>query len=305
MLLFDVASLQKPKPFLKWVGGKTQLINEIEQLINYHTCKYQNLTYIEPFVGGGAVLFHVLSKFSQINNIIISDINSNLISAYKLIREDYQQLIAILSEIEKSYYNLNSIESKQKFYLVKRDEFNQEDSEFSLVNKTALMMFLNKTCFNGLYRVNKQGKFNVPFGKYKQPKICNPNNIISVQHHLQKVRILQGDFEQTLKYAQQPTIFYLDPPYKPIKSTSAFTFYSSENFNDEDQVRLKQFCDQIHINGHYFILSNSDVKNFNNDNTFFDDLYQQYNIKRVKARRSINSKGDGRGELFELLISNF
>lgn len=305
MLLFNVSSLQKPKPFVKWVGGKTQLINEIEQLINYQTSQHKNLTYIEPFVGGGAILFHILSKYCQINNIIINDINSNLISAYKLIREDYQQLISILAEIEKDYYTLNSIESQQKFYLAKRDEFNQENNEFSLAKKTALMMFLNKTCFNGLYRVNKKGKFNVPFGKYKQPKICNPNNIISVHHHLQKVKILQGDFEQTLKYAQKPTLFYLDPPYKPIKSTSAFTSYSSENFNDEDQVRLKQFCDQIHINGHYFILSNSDVKNFNNDNTFFDDLYQQYNINRVKARRSINSKGNGRGELFELLISNF
>jgi DNA adenine methylase len=305
MLLFNVALLQKPKPFLKWVGGKTQLINEIDRLINYQAFQHKNLTYIEPFVGGGAVLFHVLSEFTQINNIVINDINSNLISAYKLIREDHQKLIFQLSEFEKIYYKLDSIENKRQFYLAKRDEFNQEDREISLGNKTALMIFLNKTCFNGLYRVNSKGKFNVPFGKYKQPKICNQNNIISVHHHLQKVKILQGDFEQTLKYAQLPTLFYLDPPYKPIKSTSAFTAYSSENFNDEDQVRLKHFCDQISLNGHYFILSNSDVKNFDDDNNFFDDLYQEYNIKRVKARRSINSKGDGRGELFELLISNF
>ncbi|MCW6034990.1 Dam family site-specific DNA-(adenine-N6)-methyltransferase [Spirulina subsalsa FACHB-351] len=307
MLSFNVASLQKPKPFLKWVGGKTQLINEIDQMISYQISQHKDLTYIEPFVGGGAVLFHVLSKFSQINNIVINDINSNLISAYKLIKEDHQKLISLLTEIEQKYYSFDSMEGQQEFYLAKRDEFNKEDKDtkFCLVNQTALMMFLNKTCFNGLYRVNKKGKFNVPFGKYKKPTICNKSNLISVHHHLKKVRILQGDFHQTLKYAQEPTLFYLDPPYKPITSTSAFTSYSSESFTDEDQMRLKQFCDKIHINGHYFVLSNSDVKNFNHENTFFDDLYQDYKIKRVRARRSINSKGDGRGELFELLISNF
>ncbi len=297
--------MQNPKPFLKWVGGKTQLITEIDQLINSQISKYNHITYIEPFVGGGAVLFHILSKFHQINNIIINDINSNLITAYKLIQEDYNQLVSVLLEIEKTYHNITSIESKKQFYLAKRDEFNQENSEFSMIKKTALMLFLNKTCFNGLYRVNKKGKFNVPFGQYKAPTICNTNNIISVHHHLQKVKILQGDFAETLQYAKKPTIFYLDPPYKPIKATSAFTSYSSEDFNDEEQIRLKHFCDQIHLNGHFFILSNSDVKNFNNENTFFDELYQKYNIKRVKARRSINSKGDGRGKLFELLISNF
>ncbi|BAZ91256.1 adenine-specific DNA methylase [Raphidiopsis curvata NIES-932] len=305
MSLFNPAFAQNPKPFLKWVGGKTQLINELDKLISYHISKYNTYTYIEPFVGGGAVLFYILSNFPQINNIIINDINSNLISTYKLIKEDYRKLVLVLAEIEKTYYNLTSLENKQQFYLAKRDEFNQEDSEFSPVNKTALMLFLNKTCFNGLYRVNKKGKFNVPFGKYKEPKICNVDNIVSVHYHLQNVKIFQGDFTETIRYAQQPTLFYLDPPYKPINDTSAFTSYSLENFNDQDQLRLKNFCDQIHVNGHYFILSNSDVKNFNHENTFFDDLYQGYNIKRVKARRNINSKGDCRGELFELLISNF
>lgn len=305
MLLVNIDSLPNPKPFLKWVGGKTQLINEIDYLIDYHCSKYNKITYIEPFVGGGAILFHVLAKFPQIHHFVINDINENLINAYRLIQEDYAQLVSLLSEIETVYHSLTCLETKQQFYLKKRDEFNQENQEISLVNKTALLLFLNKTCFNGLYRVNKQGKFNVPFGKYKNPKICHQDNIISVHHHLQKVKILQGDFATTLNHAKAPTIFYLDPPYKPINSTSAFTSYSSENFNDQDQIRLKLFCDQINANGHYFILSNSDVKNFAQENTFFDELYQQYNIQRVKARRSINSKGDGRGELFELLISNF
>jgi DNA adenine methylase len=302
MVLYN---LPKPKPFLKWVGGKTQLINEIDYLMNYLFSKNNNLTYSEPFVGGGAVFFHVLNKYNTINKLFINDINSTLISAYLLLQQDCEQLIALLSELEKDYYNLTSMEPKKQFYLEKRKEFNREDQELCIVRKTALLLFLNKTCFNGLYRVNKQGKFNVPFGKYTRPKICDSDNLISVHHHLQKVKICQGDFEQTLNYVQKPTLFYLDPPYKPINSTSSFTSYSSESFKDQDQIRLKLFCDQINANGHYFILSNSDLKNVNNENTFFDELYREYNIKRVKARRSINSKGDQRGELFELLITNF
>jgi DNA adenine methylase len=304
MILSDPTSLPKPKPFLKWVGGKTQLINEIDYLINCYLSQNNQFTYIEPFVGGGAVLFHILANFPQVNHLVINDINANLINAYRLIKKDYQPLISLLAEIETVYYQLTSLESKQQFYLEKRDEFNQEKEQISLIKKTALLIFLNKTCFNGLYRVNKKGKFNVPFGKYQKPKICHQENLISVHHYLQKVEILQGDFEATLNYTQTPTLFYLDPPYKPIKPSSAFTSYSSDNFYDQDQLRLKLFCDKIHRQGHYFILSNSDLKNFNQENTFFDELYQDYQIKRVKARRNVNSKGDGRGELFELLITN-
>jgi len=173
------------------------------------------------------------------------------------------------------------------------------------LEKIALLLFLNKTCFNGLYRVNKKGKFNVPFGQYKKPNICDKNNLISVHHYLQKVKVLQGDFEETLKYAIKPSIFYLDPPYKPINLTSSFTSYSEQIFDDNEQIRLKKFCDEIHRQGNYFILSNSDVKNYDHSNNFFDELYKQYNIKRVKVRRNINSKGNKRGEIFELLITNF
>jgi DNA adenine methylase len=295
----------KPKPFLKWVGGKTQLIKEIDQLITDQFSYDQNFTYIEPFIGGGAILFHVLTKFPQINGCIINDINPSLINTYQIIKEDYQMLINFLLEIQEKYYGLVSVEEKKEFYLEKRKEFNTSNQETSIVKKTALLIFLNKTCFNGLYRVNKKGQFNVPFGKYEKPKICDQDNIISVHHYLQKVKILQGDFAETLSYATNSTIFYLDPPYKPINVTSAFTSYAQDSFNDQDQIKLKLFCDQINEQGNYFILSNSDIKNFNQENNFFDELYQQYKIKRVKARRSINSKGDQRGEIFELLITNF
>jgi len=294
-----------PKPFLKWVGGKTQLIPEINQLINQKFSGDQSFNYIEPFVGGGAVLFHILGQFSHIDQVIINDINTHLINAYELIKQDVKSLINLLLELEKSYHNLITIEEKKAFFLAKRREFNQDNQNFCQVKKTALLLFLNRTCFNGLYRVNKQGKFNVPFGKYQKPNICNQDNLITVNQYLQRVKILKGDFSNTLKYGEKPTLFYLDPPYKPINSTSAFTSYTQEDFNDQDQVRLKQFCDKIHQNGYYFILSNSDLKNHDRSNLFFDQLYQNYNIKRVKARRNINSKGDQRGELFELLISNF
>lgn len=300
----SVVALQNPKPFLKWVGGKTQLINEIAQLINniLHQEK-NNFTYIEPFVGGGAILFHILSKFDRIENVIVNDINQNLVNAYQEIKTNHLQLIDLLLNIETNYYTLNTLEEKQNFYITKRDILNSLDN--SSVTKTALLIFLNKTCFNGLYRVNKKGKFNVPFGKYKKPNICDRDNLISAHHYLQKVNILNGDFQETLNYATSKTIFYLDPPYKPLNLTSSFTSYAEQIFDDNEQIRLKEFCDEIHRQGHYFILSNSDVKNYDSSNNFFDELYEQYNIKRVKARRNINSKGDKRGEIFELLITNF
>lgn len=299
-----VVSLQNPKPFLKWVGGKTQLISEIDQLINKIVSKEKKrFCYIEPFVGGGAILFHILNQFDNIENIVINDINHNLVNAYREIQKNHLKLIDLLLDIETQFYTLKTIEEKQEFYLAKRDIFNSI-YDYS-TEKIALLFFLNKTCFNGLYRVNKKGKFNVPFGKYKKPNICDKDNIISVHYCLQKVKILQGDFQETLNYAEKNTIFYLDPPYKPLNSTSSFTSYAEQIFDDNEQIRLKEFCDEIHRQGNYFILSNSDVKNYDSSNNFFDELYQQYNIKRVKARRNINSKGDKRGEIFELLITNF
>lgn len=299
-----VISLQNPKPFIKWAGGKTQLISEIDQLVNQIVNKTnKQFCYIEPFLGGGAVLFHILNQFDNIENIIINDINYNLVNAYREIQTNHLELVNLLLDVETDFYTLKTIEEQQKFYLAKREKFNSIDNYST--EKIALFLFLNKTCFNGLYRVNKKGHFNVPFGKYKKPNICDQSNLISAHHYLQKVKILQGDFQETLNYATSNTIFYLDPPYKPLNSTSSFTSYAEQIFDDNEQIRLKEFCDKIHRQGNYFILSNSDVKNYDSSNNFFDELYQQYNIKRVKARRNINSKGEKRGEIFELIITNF
>jgi DNA adenine methylase len=291
------------KPFLKWAGGKTQLIPDIIFLINSQISQDCEFNYIEPFVGGGAVLFSVLNNFSNVQKVIINDINPDLVMAYNVIKTNVKELIVKLKKIQQDFYGLKNLEDQQKFFLEKRLEFNSRDC-CDPIEKTVLLLFLNKTCFNGLYRVNSKGLFNVPFGKYLKPVICNEENLLAVNYHLQKVTILQGDFGQTLDYANNNTLFYFDPPYKPIKKTSAFTSYTKEDFNDEDQRRLKQFIDRINQAGYKFILSNSDLKNFDPDNNFFDNLYENYNIQRVKARRSINSKGNYRGEIFELLINN-
>jgi len=294
---------QTAKPFLKWAGGKTQLIREIDPLLERIFSQYQSVTYIEPFVGGGAILFYVLNKFPQVERVIINDINPDLINAYKVIKNSPEELIEKLQQIEKKY-SMKNCASQKNFYLEQRDKFNLNKSSTPL-EKTTLLLFLNKTCFNGLYRVNSHGLFNVPFGQYIKPKICDESNLMAVHECLQKVTILTGDFQKTLREGKKPSLFYLDPPYKPIKTTSAFTAYTKENFTDSDQERLKLFCDKIHKKDCHFILSNSDVKNLDGHNNFFDQLYQGYHIRRVWAKRNINSKGNRRGEISELLISNF
>jgi DNA adenine methylase len=293
-----------PKPFVKWAGGKAQLIPDILAAIAGRAGGWREFTYIEPFVGGGAILFAVLDTFPALQKVVINDSNPVLVSAYRVIQSEPEALIEILESLQEEYYRLPDIEARKKFFFQTRDRFNEPGTSDRPL-RTALFLFLNRTCFNGLYRVNSQGLFNVPFGKYTRPTICNRRNLLAVHHRLQRVEILRGDFSETLSRAGENTLFYLDPPYKPIKETSAFTAYVKENFDDREQIRLKEFCDRLHESRHSFIVSNSDVKNFDAEDNFFDDLYKNYNIKRVKARRNINSKADERGRIFELLITNF
>jgi len=291
----------KAKPFVKWVGGKTQLLNDIEKAIPDNLVGRSNVTYIEPFVGGGAVLFWILQRYPNITRAVINDINPDLITAYKVIKETPQQLIEVLFKIQTEYLKLNE-ENRKQFFLNKRERFNTKTLE--PIENTALFIFLNRTCFNGLYRVNSKGHFNVPFGKYANPKICDDQTILEDSKVLQKVEILTGDFEKTLNYADNNSFFYFDPPYKPLSETSSFNSYSKEEFNDKEQIRLGNFCKKINLLGHKFILSNSDVKGNNPNDDFFDDLYEQFSIKRVHATRMINSNIEKRGKLTELLISN-
>ncbi|NDP22615.1 MAG: DNA adenine methylase [Paludibacter sp.] len=276
----------KAKPFIKWVAGKTQLIDSIENTLPKDFRSQQNLTYIEPFVGGGAILFWILQKYPNIKRAVINDINPDLTTAYKTIKENPKELIMELRSIQEEYLPLTE-EKQKEYFLEKRVRFNTKS--LNPLENSALFIFLNRTCFNGLYRVNSKGLFNVPFGKYANPKICDEPIILADSELLQKVEILTGDFESTIKYVGENCFFYFDPPYKPLSETSSFNSYSKEEFNDKEQIRLGNFCRQIDILGHSFMLSNSDVKGKNPHDNFFDDLYNQFNIKRVYATRIVNA----------------
>jgi len=290
------------KPFLKWAGGKTQLIDEIEKVLPkfvYHN----EFTYIEPFVGSGAVLFWMLNNFQNLRKAVINDINEDLINTYKTIASKPKELISILENLQNEFHKLEGKdEQKKEYYYTKRKLYNKRIEE--PCGQAALFIFLNRTCFNGLYRVNRKNQFNVPMGSYKQPTICDKENILAVSKALQKVEILCGDFEQTLNYADNNTLFYFDPPYKPLSETSSFNAYAKDEFNDEEQVRLRDFCRKLDTLNYTWILSNSDVKGKNENDNFFDELYADFNIQRVDARRSINANPEKSGALKELLITN-
>lgn len=290
------------KPFVKWAGGKTQLINDIQKILPKYIYK-RKFTYIEPFVGSGAVLFWMLNNFSNIKKAVINDINEDLISTYKTIASNPKELISILQTFQNEFHKLEGRDEAQKeYYYSKRDLYNKRKSDHTV--QAALFIFLNRTCFNGLYRVNRKNEFNVPIGSYKKPTICDKENILAVSQALQKVEILCGDYEETLDYADNNTLFYFDPPYKPLSETSSFNTYTKDGFNDAEQIRLRNFCKKLDILGHTWILSNSDVKGKDKNDNFFDDLYSEFNILRVNARRSINANPEKRGVLKELLITN-
>ena len=299
MKIDDITKIREKmaKPFLKWAGGKTQLLCEIDDVID-NSFKQNQFNYIEPFIGGGAVLFWILQKYPNIKQAVINDINSDLINSYKTIKESVEELILVLQRYQKEFHSLKKDSKERKeYYYSKRKLFNSRSSD--KITQTALFIFLNRTCFNGLYRVNRKNEFNVPMGSYKTPMICDEENLRAVNKILQKVIILNGDFEETLKYANNRTLFYFDPPYKPLSITSSFNAYSKDSFDDNEQIRLAKYCEKIDMLGYQWVLSNSDP-----DDKFFDELYYKFNIKRVFAKRSINSNPNKRGVLTELLITN-
>lgn len=295
--------MTKAKPFIKWVGGKSQLIEQLEALLPADFTKRENITYIEPFVGGGAMLFYLLQTYPNIKSAIINDINADLTLCYQTVRDNPTELIRYLNEIQAEYYSLKTEEQRKEFFLNKRDLFNTK--ALNSIENCTLFFFLNRTCFNGLYRVNKSGKFNVPFGKYSTPKICDAATIYADSRILQKVDIMTGDFEQTFSKIKEDTFFYLDPPYRPLSNTSSFNDYAKEDFNDNAQIRLKLFCDRLNEIGVQFMLSNSDCLGKDGKDRFFDDLYINYQISRVMASRSINAIASKRGKLTEIVINNY
>ena len=290
------------KPFLKWAGGKTQLINDIERSLPSEIIN-KKFTYIEPFVGSGALLFWMLNNFPKMQKAVINDINADLINTYRTIASKPKELISILEIFQNEFHELNSFaEKKKEYYYAKRELYNTRNTELS--TQAALFIFLNRTCFNGLYRVNRKNHYNVPMGSYSKPTICDSKNILAVSEVLQKVEILCGDYQQTLQCASSNSFFYFDPPYKPLSDTSSFNSYAKDDFNDDEQIRLRDFCQKLDMLSHGWILSNSDVRGKDENNNFFDDLYSDFLIQRVEARRNINANSEKRGVLKELLITN-
>ena len=288
------------KPFVKWAGGKSQLLAEIRA--NY---PQRMERYCEPFVGGGAVLFDVLQTFHP-EQVLINDINAELMSTYAHIRDNVESLIALLSALQARYRSQGTDENKAFFY-EQRGRYNQiklNGSESESLEKAALFIFLNKTCFNGLYRVNSKGLFNVPFNSAKNPLLCDAENLRECARLLQNIEMTAGDYAQCEPFIDDKTFVYIDPPYRPLTQTAAFTSYSEGGFSDKEQIALGDFITRISGRGAKVLASNSDPKNTDVSDTFFDDLYAAFRIERVSAARMINADAKKRGAISELLISN-
>ena len=285
------------KPFLKWAGGKGQLLSEIESRLPQGLETGEIDTYVEPFVGGGAVFFYMAQRYENIKRFYLFDINNDLVNCYNAIKNDVKSLINKLGKLENDFLPLGKSARKDFYYQI-RDQFNRD-------RKSAKIIFLNKNCYNGLYRVNRKDQFNVPFGYYKNPTICNAENLENASLVLQKAEIICADFEKSDKYIDDKTFVYFDPPYRPLSPTASFTSYSKEDFDEAKQIRLAQFCRQIHGKDAKFLLSNSDPKNEDPKDHFFEDQYKGFRIDIVKATRLINCKASGRGQINELLITNY
>jgi len=292
------------KPFLKWAGGKGQLLQQLSQHLPARI-NNEPFTYIEPFVGGGAMLFYMLQHYGNIRKVVINDVNEDLILAYRTIRVDVEGLITVLADLENRYLSIEDQEHRSQMFYEIRERYNRHEDNG--VERVAQLSFLNKTCFNGLYRVNRKGLFNVPFGKYSNPTICNAAVLRADSQLLQaaQVEICQGDYAKTIDHVEGLTFVYLDPPYRPLDATSSFTAYAKGDFNDDDQRALAAFCHRLSDAGCYWMESNADCSAKNPGDTFFEGLYQDYRIERVNAARFINANPEKRGKLTELLIKNY
>lgn len=291
------------KPIIKWAGGKGQLVSEISKRYPAELGHRIN-KYAEPFIGGGAVMLDVLSKY-DLTEVYISDINSALINTYVCVRDNLRELLQRLHSFEDAFSSLDSDERREMYYK-NRDRYNElVASEANSTETAALFIFLNKTCFNGLYRVNKKGSYNVPMGSYSKPIICDEANLFAVSEALKNVDIVCADYRASGSFIDENTFVYFDPPYRPLSPTSSFNSYTEHDFNDEAQLELAAYIQELAQRGAYIVLSNSDPQNANPDDDFFDSLYSQQKIERVRANRMINSNASSRGKISELLISNY
>lgn len=292
------------KPFLKWAGGKGQLLGQLSAHLP-EIIHREPFTYIEPFVGGGAMLFYMLQHFPSMRKVVVNDVNEDLILTYRVVRDNVERLISYLSKMETDYLGIDEQEGRSLYFYEVREHYNQTSCDS--IARASQLIFLNRTCFNGLYRVNRRGAFNVPFGRYANPKICHADLLRADSQLLRKsdVEIKQGDYTQTLHHAEGLTFVYLDPPYRPLDATSSFTSYAKGDFTDDDQRALAAFCDELSAHGCLWMESNADCSAKNPEDTFFEELYGKYVIERVAASRMINANPEKRGKLTELLIKNY
>lgn len=283
------------RPFLKWAGGKTKNLPEIRKLYPYGFSRYA-----EPFLGGGAVFFDIASR-RALSQIYLSDINSELIETYMCVRDHISDLAVHLNYLERRYLSAPE-EDRKQIYGSCRSRYNLCKSDWSHrpAELAALFIFLNKTCYNGLYRVNQAGAFNVPVGSYKNPKIFDLENLALASQALQGAEIVCADFEQAREFIDNDTFVYFDPPYRPLSYTSNFTSYTENGFNDQEQIRLARFVDELSAKGAYVLVSNSAPAD-----GFFEGLYSKHKIKKISTPRSINSRGTARGKISELLILGY
>jgi DNA adenine methylase len=302
--------IPKIRPFLKWAGGKTQLLDAFGRCLPEELPGEKITGYAEPFLGGGAVFFSLTRKH-PFDRCTVCDANGELILTYRVIKRSVEELITELRTLE-SEYRMRDERERESFYYEIRDAFNETLTDINFrnycsawVERAAQVIFLNRTCYNGLFRVNRKGGFNVPFGRYKRPEILNEENLINAATQLRATRIIHGDFTACHRFVDDKTFVYLDPPYRPLNKTSSFVSYSRNGFCDGDQVRLAEFFKKLDRKGAKVMLSNSDPRNENPYDSFFEDLFRDYYIRRVPARRIINCNGARRGNISELIITNY
>lgn len=303
-----ISSKHEAKPFLKWAGGKGQLISQIRDFFPLEIVETKKIDkYFEPFLGGGAVFFWLSNEY-KIKKAFLYDINLEVITAYQTIRDNVSAVLRELNKLENAYLDLPRLK-RERFYYERREEYNDfiaGSVKNHVVRRTALMIMLNKTCFNGLFRVNSSGLFNVPFGRYENPTICDEQNLLAVHEKLQNAEIECQDFEYCVNKVDSKSLVYFDPPYRPISKTAGFTGYIKNGFTDPEQIRLKKVCDKLSVRGAKVILSNSDPQNVNPDDKFFDNLFKpKYRIDRLKATRMINCNAERRGMIKEILVRNY
>jgi DNA adenine methylase len=296
------------RPFLKWAGGKSQLLAQIDAHLPPTLKQGRVQRYIEPFTGGGAVFFYIAQTY-PVEEYVLADLNPELTLVYETVQNDTTHLIDRLTYMQAEYTPLNEAQREAYYYGV-RMEFNKRSITDTVcrqdrTQRAAQIIFMNRTCYNGLFRVNAQGKFNAPFGRYKNPRICDASNLLSAGRLLQSAQILTGGFTKVEPYVRQHTFVYFDPPYRPISKTANFTAYAHRAFNDIDQQNLAAFFRRLDQTGACLMLSNSDPTHTNPQDAFFEQAYSGFRMERVWASRMINSDRSKRGRLPELLIMNY